>query len=414
VRYGLSDPKASSFTEAEEEPGKTEAGEFSEDDGYINKYLTTIQKDHSLWSGKPHIWGFHDYEDLEHYYDHPYNSYAEAFIKKVKRLGASHVWFSEQGLMLQNGGEETELDDSSQAEDATRQRDAAKDFLKLGDVHLAKELSRVELVDYYLYKGPSAGELVKNAHEFDSALLPGDGVTEERGHPAENPRQAYCVLALGLEGCLAAAKSEAAVASTITSSTATVALRVNPEGSATKYLVEYGTSEACGKTTTAATVVNENGEQSETAALSGLEPCTTYHYQAEAENKINEEVKKPGLGGAKTFKTDCAAAAVNINLGAGICASLTNGGLECWNELHAEVWRSPSKLSEELPGFAKVVSATNDNLYGYNVTVCAVLVACAIVTEGGVDCWGNVPLGQMDMHPEVGPLLTPTPVPGFG
>jgi hypothetical protein len=29
------------------------AGEFSEDDGYIHKYLTTIQKDHSLWPGKP-------------------------------------------------------------------------------------------------------------------------------------------------------------------------------------------------------------------------------------------------------------------------------------------------------------------------------------------------------------------------
>jgi hypothetical protein len=104
------------------------AGEFSEDDGYINTYLTTIQKNYSLWRGKPRIWGFHDYVDLEDYYYHPYNSDAEAFIKKIKRLGASHVWLSEQGVMLQNGGTATKLDDSSQAEDATRQRDAAKDL----------------------------------------------------------------------------------------------------------------------------------------------------------------------------------------------------------------------------------------------------------------------------------------------
>jgi alpha-tubulin suppressor-like RCC1 family protein len=360
------------------------AGEFSEDDGYINKYLSTIQKNHSLWPGKPHIWGFHDYEDLERYYSHPYNSYAEAFIKKIKRLGGSHVWLSEQGVMLQNGGEETKLDDSSQAEDATRQRDAAKDFLKLGGVHLAKELSRVELVDYYLYKGPTAATLAEpgKEHAFDSALLAGTGVTQERGHPVEDPRQAYCVLALGLEGCPAVAKTEAAVSSTITSTAGTVALAVNPEGAATKYLVEYGTSEAYGKTTAATAVANENGEQSETAAVSGLVPCTTYHYQAEAENKTNEEDKRPGLGGDKTFKTQCSVVSIGTSEESA-CAVLVTGDVDCWGSNEHGQLGDGSEESSAIP--VRVSGLTDATAVHGNESG----NMCALLSTGHVDCWGE-------------------------
>jgi len=365
------------------------AGEFSEDDGYINTYLTTIQKNHSLWRGKPRIWGFHDYVDLEDYYYHPYNSDAEAFIKKIKRLGASHVWLSEQGVMLQNGGTATKLDDSSQAEDATRQRDAAKDFLKLGDVHLAKEVSRVELVDYYLYKGPSAEVLAQpgHEHEFDSALLPGEGVTEEQGHPAESPRQAYCVLALGLEGCPAVAKTKGAVTSTITSSSGTVALAVNPEGLTTKYLVKYGTSEAYGKATTAATVANENGEQSETAALSGLEPCTTYHYQAEAENKVNEEERQPGLGGDKAFITNgCVATAVSSG-GYHTCALLLAGGVDCWG--FNVGWEEGDGAPQ-----IRTVPTTVSGISGASAIGSSGDEGCANIS-GHIECWGYGEDGQL-------------------
>ena len=56
------------------------AGEFAEDDGYIGEYAAAIQHNHSFGSAYPHVWGFHDYHDLENYYDHPYNSYAEAVL----------------------------------------------------------------------------------------------------------------------------------------------------------------------------------------------------------------------------------------------------------------------------------------------------------------------------------------------
>jgi hypothetical protein len=67
-------------------------------------------------------------------------------------------------------------------------------------------------------------------------------------------------------------------------------------------MIEYGTTTSYGHTTTTLPVVNTTGGQSETVALSGLEACTTYHYQAEAQNEANEDV--PSLGGDQTFTTD--------------------------------------------------------------------------------------------------------------
>ncbi len=289
------------------------AGEFAEDDGYVGKYAAVIQHNHSFGSAYPHVWGFHDYHDLEtyyegeHVYDYPYyNSYAYAILKKLgRRLHNPRIWFSEQGVILRNGAKPTKLADSSEGEDLLRQLDAAKDFKKLSSLHLSKEQSRVELVNYYLYKGPSQKEENEKhePYEFDSALLPGEGIEEDK-HPGENPRPAYCVLALGLEGCPAKSETQAAVGGSVTKEAATVSSIINPQGLATKYLVEYGTTEAYGKTTTAAAVPNVNGMQNVTAALSGLTPCTTYHYQVEAENKANEEEKKPGFGGDKTLRPD--------------------------------------------------------------------------------------------------------------
>jgi hypothetical protein len=285
------------------------AGEFAEDDGYIAKYAATIQHSHAFWSGYPHVWSLHDYHDLVNYYAYPHNSYAEAFLRKLgRRLHNPRIWFSEQGVALRNGETTTNLDNGSESQDIKRQVTAAKDFLRLGSIHLAKEQSRVEVVDYYLYKGPSAAKLVKEPNAFDSALLPGEGVTEEEKHPADNPRPAYCVLALGLEGCPAGSKTQSVVTSSMTSESGMISAIIIPNGLPTKYVFEYGTTEAYGKTTAVTALPNEDGEQSETVTLSGLEPCTTYHYQAEAENEANEGT--PGLGGDETFETPCLPTAI--------------------------------------------------------------------------------------------------------
>jgi alpha-tubulin suppressor-like RCC1 family protein len=381
------------------------AGEFAQDDNYIAEYAATIQRNHSFWSGKPHVWGMHDYVDLENYYHHPHNSYAEAFLKKIRRLGASRVWFSEQGVALQNGSGLTKLGNSSQSEDANRQREAAKDFLRLGSVHLQKELSNVEMVDYYLYRGPTKKE-EEERHEpyaFDSGLLPGVGIVEENHHPAENPRQAYCVLALGLTGCPATAKTKSAVAGTTTESASMVALDVVPQGLPTKYLVEYGSTEAYGKTTTTFTLPNVNGEQSETPELGGLEPCTTYHYQAEAENAANEG--KPGLGGDQTFQTGgCVATSVSVS-GMSACASLSAGGVDCWGsalegELGNGFYEGTFSRAPAIGiSSAKEVSGNSGNV-------------CALLTSGSVDCWGPNSTGELGNGTSEN-SATPVPVKGI-
>jgi PKD domain/Concanavalin A-like lectin/glucanases superfamily/NHL repeat len=173
---------------------KIAAGEFYEFDGYINKYINTILHDPSYGTAKPSDWGLHDYYDLEnlqrHTEEHKGNVDLEKFLKEIK--GTPKIWISETGVVLQNGGEATKLETG--AKYAKLQVAAANDVL-----NLAKGHSRVELVDYYLYEGPTSKyEKESNKpHAFDSALVAGTGITE-----TQKPREAYCVLVLNKKkGC---------------------------------------------------------------------------------------------------------------------------------------------------------------------------------------------------------------------
>ena len=71
----------------------------------------------------------------------------------------------------------------------------------------------------------------------------------------------------------------------------------------TTYQIEWGTTPAYGHTTSITETSQTEGVESETVSLSELRPCTTYHYQAVAENEANEE--GPGYGGDQTFTTEC-------------------------------------------------------------------------------------------------------------
>ena len=277
------------------------AGEFAEDKdhSYISKYKHVILHDHHLWPRKPNVWGLHDYHDLvEVSKAHPDRiEDASSFAKEMRRgMGHPRIWLSEQGVDLNNGGGETELATSSNATE--RQRLAAHDFLHL---HTASELY-IELVDYYLYKAPSKEEMEehheKHSEVFDSALLNGNGQAVE----AQNPREAYCVLALGEQGC-PTATTKSPVPGTTTPTASTVLVDVDPEGLPTDYFLEYGLTTSYGHTTTSTALANDTGAQSETVALTSLEPCTTYHYQVEAEDLGDEGA--PSLGGDQTLTTGC-------------------------------------------------------------------------------------------------------------
>jgi hypothetical protein len=273
------------------------AGEFSQyephhlyDMHYEEDILQAERKHHFPTQAKPHVWGMHDYDDLENVQvekrdgkevlGNYQNNEAQGFVRHTQKLyHDAHIWMSEQGVELEEKEGPRRL-----KQQPGLQKFAAKDFLRFRNAS-----EHVEWAYYYEYRGP------KSAREFDSALLSGNGKEPEDWRPA------YCVLVLGLEGCPPKVKTKAPVSSSITSEAGTISLSVDPLNSATTYFVEYGTTEAYGKTTTVTVLPNENGEQSETVALSGLEPCTTYHYQAEAENEASEGT--PSLGGDQTFTT---------------------------------------------------------------------------------------------------------------
>jgi hypothetical protein len=273
------------------------AGEFTEyNRRYFEAYRKTILKGQIYWHGKPHMWGLHDYRDLKYLHLEHRNTDAIAFEKVTKtNLGHPHIWLSELGVELQDNDKWTSLVGRPKL-----QREAAEDFLRIGSAR-----PRIDREYYYLYVGPTKAAIEKHKpkHQFDSALLPGEELTKEDGHNTEDPRPAYCVLALGTKGCRAKAATLSLVSGTIDTTAGQALLTVDPGGLASTFWVEYGTTTAYGHSTPAVSPASEEGLQSESASIEGLEPCTTYHYQAKAENEANEGIAS--LGGDRTFTTRC-------------------------------------------------------------------------------------------------------------
>ena len=90
-------------------------------------------------------------------------------------------------------------------------------------------------------------------------------------------------------------------ATAITTTGATVAGSVNPNGVATTYQFEYGTSTLYGKSTTVTDAGSGTGASNVSAVLSGLQPGTTYHYRLVASN-----ASRATDGADATFKTAAA------------------------------------------------------------------------------------------------------------
>jgi hypothetical protein len=315
----------------------------------------------------------HDYRDLENVQvdkrdgkevlGNHRNEEAQGFVSHTKELYRSaHIWMSEQGVELEaNEGGPLRL-----KKQPGLQKFAAKDFLRLG-----RASEHVEWAYYYEYRGP------RKAKEFDSALLNGEG------HEPEDWRPTYCVLALGLEACPPKTTTKAAIAGTIKSTGSTVSLGVEPQDSATTYFVEYGTTEAYGTTTTMTALPNETGEQSATVDLSGLEPCTTYHYQAEAENEASAGT--PSLGGDQTFKTLCGDAAEVAAGGETVCVRLLNHHVQCWGAGDNGI------LGDGVAPYVQEYATTPVAVTGItDATKIAINYgsACALLATGHVECWG--------------------------
>src|SRR5579864_7897519 len=77
--------------------------------------------------------------------------------------------------------------------------------------------------------------------------------------------------------------------------TATVAGTVNPNGAATTWHVEYGTTTGYGSETPSINIGSGTSAVSVSADLSGLKPGTTYHYRVVATNGAGTTQGSDGL-----------------------------------------------------------------------------------------------------------------------
>ncbi len=380
---------------------KVAAGEFfqyneAKEHHYLAHYAQTLLTNKDYWTGKPAAWGLHDYKDIAHAFEHHKgaakledfkNPDLEGFLKAVTgSLGKTKIWLSEQGVELQNGEEATLLDNKSAATDSRRQREAANDFLELAEGH-----SRIELVNYYLYRGPTKKYMqeTEQSHAFDSALVEGEGVVER-----QYPREAYCVIVEGKrKGCpaRAATKGHGAVVATA----ATVAAGVEPVGLPTTYSFQYGLTKAYEHSTTTTALPEEAGEQTVSASLSSLESCKLYHYQVTAENEANEG--HTSLGGDRTFRTGSCVGTAVAEGNEAACALTSGGGVDCWG---ANTWGQlgdgTTEASSSPQPVGELATATAISMSGPSS-------ACAVLSTGHVDCWGENGAGQLGDGTTVGP-----------
>ena len=174
--------------------------------GYISSYEETIlhNKHHPLckgcWPGAPHIWGFHDYRDVEERDD----SFAEKFKAFTeRRFPSARIWIGEAAVELQNNGGPTELAEGDPLEQRMSQTKAAEDFL-----HLYRVSSKIERVYYYQYRAPTEKEqeewekgITKHA-PFDSGLVEAEPEPSKPTHKSKGEaRWAYCVLMFNDGSC---------------------------------------------------------------------------------------------------------------------------------------------------------------------------------------------------------------------
>jgi hypothetical protein len=118
----------------------------------------------------------------------------------------------------------------------------------------------------------------------------------------------FAVTALAGAGTAAAATAPTASTGPVTAvapTTATVSGSVNPNGTATTWHVEYGTSTTYGKETSATSAGSGTSTQSVSASLTSLQPGTTYHYRFVATSTAGT-----GLGGDGILTTSSAPAVV--------------------------------------------------------------------------------------------------------
>lgn len=144
---------------------------------------------------------------------------------------------------------------------------------------------------YMLSKTPAATTVTALSAGFEICNTPASGSTWSYSNLT-------FVNNTGGGGQQQAPAATTSAATSVADSGATLNGSVNPEGAATSYKFDYGTTSAYGSSTTAGDAGSGTAAVSESANLTGLSPGTTYHYRIEATNSAGT-----AYGSDQTFTT---------------------------------------------------------------------------------------------------------------
>ncbi len=143
----------------------------------------------------------------------------------------------------------------------------------------------------------SAGSLVVAGSKVPTGLAPSGFVARYLGFGAPASGTAPCG-GTAVPPPAVAPSATTGAAPSVNTSSATVSGSINPNGSATTYDFEYGTSTAYGSATGSAPAGSGTASVGASATLTGLSSGTTYHYRLVATNSAGTTV-----GSDATFKT---------------------------------------------------------------------------------------------------------------
>ena len=128
---------------------------------------------------------------------------------------------------------------------------------------------------------------------------------------------ATSVLVWSVAGGAAVAAAPTAITGPVTSvgpATATVTGTVNPNGQATTWFVEYGTSTSYGSKTSNVSAGSGTANAAVSASLTGLAPGTTYHYRVVASNSSGTTRGADGIFTTSSTPVAVTGSATNVTV----------------------------------------------------------------------------------------------------
>jgi alpha-tubulin suppressor-like RCC1 family protein len=175
------------------------------------------------------------------------------------------------------------------------------------------------------------------------------------------------------------------VATGVTTTGATVTGSVNPNGPDAHYYFEYGPTTSYG-TKIPTPPGNDAGFGTKavpaSAKITDLQPSTVYHYRLVASSWVGTTD-----GADHTFTTTATG-----TLSAGTkdtCALMSSGGVDCWGENYfGEVYPESSEKKITTPVAVKGVTKAIEVAAGGSHV-------CALLSGGSIECWGDNQRGEL-------------------